>query len=473
MKPVGRLGVLLGVLVLSGCASLEVDRNLSDTSTFAKSNYGNELRRLDSDDARRQAQTETDTLLEQTLTQANAERLALAYSPAFQILLAENAAASARVTQSARLPNPVFSFEKLVRNEEGARDLDIGRTLAFSVLDLLFLPSRIAIAKSAQERLRLQSAGDVVQAISETRQAWVNAVAAQQSVAYFERVYEAADAGAELARRMQAAGNFSRLQRAHEHEFYAEAAAQLKRARQRNVETREALVRTLGLTPLQAQKLKLPDRLPDLPKALKDEQPILQQGLDERLDVRMARFELDTVARNRGLTRVQSVVDGLHVGLVSNSESGKPTQRGYEVEFPIPIFDFGGARRTQAEAEYMAAVHRAQQTAVSAASQLRQQYSAYRTAYELARHYRDEIVPLRKTISDERMLKYNGMLIGVFELLADAREQVASVLAATESERDFWLADAQLQAAVLGRPLNASSSREPAVAGVAGGDGGH
>mgnify|MGYP001449141839 CR=1 FL=1 len=121
----------------------------------------------------------------------------------------------------------------------------------------------------------------------------------------------------------------------------------------------------------------------------------------------------------------------------------------------------------------MAAVHRAQQTAVSAASQMRQQYSAYRTAYELARHYRDEIVPLRKTISDERMRKYNGMLIGVFELLADAREQVASVLAATESERDFWLADAQLQAAVLGRPLNASSSREPAVAGVAGGDGGH
>lgn len=248
MKPVNHLGVLIGVLVLSGCASLQVDRNVSETSTFAKNNYGNELRRLDTDEARRQAQTEVDALLEQTLTQANAERLALAYSPAFQILLAENAAASARVTQSARLPNPVFSFERLVRNEDGARDLDIGRTLVFSVLDLLFLPSRIGIAESEQERLRLQSAGDVVLTISETRQAWVNAVAAQQAVAYFERVHDAADAGAELARRMQAAGNFSRLQRAHEHEFYAEAAAQLKRAKQRNVETRETLVRVLGLT---------------------------------------------------------------------------------------------------------------------------------------------------------------------------------------------------------------------------------
>ena len=45
---------------------------------------------------------------------------------------------------------------------------------------------------------------------------------------------------------------------------------------------------------------------------------------------------------------------------------------------------------------------------------------AYRTAYDLARHYRDEIVPLRKRISEENLLRYNGMLIGVFELLADA-----------------------------------------------------
>ena len=36
-------------------------------------------------------------------------------------------------------------------------------------------------------------------------------------------------------------------------------------------------------------------------------------------------------------------------------------------------------------------------------------------------------MPLRKRIADENLLRYNGMLIGVFELLADAREQIASV----------------------------------------------
>ncbi|MDT9071544.1 hypothetical protein RSW38_25760, partial [Escherichia coli] len=71
---------------------------------------------------------------------------------------------------------------------------------------------------------------------------------------------------------------------------------------------------------------------------------------------------------------------------------------------------------------------------------MREQYSAYRTAYDLARHYRDEIVPLRKTIAEENVLRYNGMLIGVFELLADAREQITSVSQAIDAQRDFWLA---------------------------------
>ena len=44
------------------------------------------------------------------------------------------------------------------------------------------------------------------------------------------------------------------------------------------------------------------------------------------------------------------------------------------------------------------------------------------------------------------------MLIGVFELLADAREQIMSVAQSIDAQRDFWLADARLQAALIGPP---------------------
>ena len=89
-----------------------------------------------------------------------------------------------------------------------------------------------------------------------------------------------------------------------------------------------------------------------------------------------------------------------------------------------------------------------------AGSSLREGYSTYRTAFDIARHYRDEVIPLRKIIADENLLRYNGMIIGVFELLADARDQVTVVMAAIDSEQQFWLADAALQATLIGRPTN-------------------
>jgi len=227
-------------------------------------------------------------------------------------------------------------------------------------------------------------------------------------------------------------------------------------------------VRVLGLTATQSARLTLPERLPDLPKAPRDEAELARRALDERLDVRMARAELDATAQSLGLTRATSVVDGLYLAGRYVSETGEAPWKGYEIVVPLPLFDFGDARRANAQALYTAMLNRTAQVAVDAQSQLRGTYSAYRTTYDLARHYRDEIVPLRKAIADEMLLKYNGMLIGVFDLLADAREQIGSVIQSIDAQRDFWLADAALQATLIGRPA-AAPALESAAAVAAGG----
>ena len=98
-------------------------------------------------------------------------------------------------------------------------------------------------------------------------------------------------------------------------------------------------------------------------------------------------------------------------------------------------------------------------TAVRARSEVRESYVRYQTAYDLTRHYRDEVVPLRKTISDEMLLRYNGMLVSVFELLADAREQVNAVNGYIDALRGYWLAQTDLQMALGGKlpPAEAQS----------------
>lgn len=196
-----------------------------------------------------------------------------------------------------------------------------------------------------------------------------------------------------------------------------------------------------------------------------------QRLVANRLDLQVAQSEMQARAAALGLVSGTSVVEALDLAYQNKSEGGHARANGFELGLELPIFDFGDARREKTHAQYLQAVHRATETAVRARSEVREAYAAYRTAYDLARHYRDEIVPLRKTISDEMLLQYNGMLVSVFDLLADAKDQVGSVNAAIEAQRDFWVAESNLQMVLTG------GSGEPvafAARGVAAdGKGGH
>ena len=460
----------LSASLLGGCAGTVIDDNFSALEAYGTEKLGTPPRWLQSDGERSRMAAEVERMLAKPLSLADAQRIAVGYSPAFQVVLAEAAAASADATRSARVANPVLRFEHLWREHDGERDLDIGRALSFSLFDVLLLPARREQAEFRQRQTRLKAAAALVAKVGELRQAWVEAVAAGQLADYRAAVAEAAEVGAELARRMQQVGNFSRLQRAREQLAYADAVAGLARARHTATAAREALTRVLGLPAGLAARLQLPAHLPDPPAKLPDDSDeALRSARDERLDLRLARAELDRLAAAMGLTRVTSVVDGMHLSLQNNSESGEVRQRGYEIELPLPIFDFGDATRAGARARYMAALHGVAEVARRAGSELREARAAYRSAWALERHYREEVVPLRETISEEMLYQYNGMLIGIFELLADGRSRVGAVIAAIEARRDLWLADAALKGAMLGSPIPPPAMQTGAAVADAGG----
>jgi len=458
MKKLNISLALITMLAFGGCAATAVEHNAKFVNDYALENIGANAKWHKNSRDRIAAREFAEQLLASPLQRDDAIKLALALSPTFQAMLSDAAAMSAAATQSARLSNPIFTFDRLTSREGAAVDIDIGRMLSVSILELIYLPARIKIAETLQTAARLRGALSVVELADNVRQAWVRAVAQQQSLAYAEQVMDAAEASAELAKRMYKVGNFSKLQRARQQVFYAEAAAQLSRATQSALSTREALIRAIGLDTSLAEKLLLPPRLPDLPAQLKSQAAIVEAGLKQRLDVQMAATELALVATKYGYAKAESYVGALHLAAIRNSETGDPAQSGVKLEFAIPVFDVGDAKRGQAHAEYFAAMQRVFATSINADSNLREQFAAQRVAYELSQHYRHEIVPLRKAIIDEMLLKYNGMLVGVFDLLADTRAQIGSVILAINAERDFWLADAALQASLLGKPAAGASS---------------
>ncbi len=450
------LAVCAAALLLTGCASVNFDQALDDTRQATQSFVPNTLELRQTSAQHQAAAQRSAQLLDKPLSMADAVELALANSPDVQALLAQSWADMASINQTGRIANPVLSFER----NQSLDEVELGRLLSFGLLDLLTLPQRQNVARNQTAQANIQRSANVVDKVAQVRQAWVRAVAAEQTAQYAEQVNTAAKASAELAKRMLQTGNFNKLQRARQHAVYADAVAQLALARHGATAAREELVRQLGLDAEQTALLKLPERLPELPEQPRTATELSTTAMQQRLDVQQARLQLDGAGKAQGLNLLNTLADvevGIRRDTITDTHSGQTSDRkGYEVAIRLPLFDWGGAQRDAMNAQTLAAANHYEGVLRAAAPQLREAYSAYRTSYDLARHYRDEIVPLRKTMSDENVLRYNAMLIGVFELLADTRDNITSVMGAIQAQQQFWLADAGLSAALLGKPLASS-----------------
>lgn len=71
-------------------------------------------------------------------------------------------------------------------------------------------------------------------------------------------------------------------------------------------------------------------------------------------------------------------------------------------------------------------------------------YEVYRTSHALALDSA-QALDLRKRNSQEIGLQYNGMLASVWDVLGDARDVAQAQIDAIEAQRDFWLAETDLQ----------------------------
>ena len=441
----GAVAIALGITVVSGCATLSPDGGFGDVQRIVKERSHQEARWSTNPAESEAVRASVRESLARPLSVDDAVHIALVNNRGLQATYAELGVADAELVAASWPRNPGLSFSHL----QGGGEKEIERGLTLELVRVLTIPLAVRVERGRLEMTQLSIAAEVLDVMGQTRRAYFMAVAAQQAAAYMEQVQIAAEAGAELARRMSKAGNWSKLDQTREQLFYADATALVARARKAAVSQRERLTRLLGLSGFEI-RFELPERLPDLPAGIADGSDIEARALSDRLDVQALKKDLEGLATSLELTKATRFVNVLELGPKSKSETGHARKNGYEISIEIPLFDWTGAKVAKAEYIYMQQVGHAAELAVNAQSEVRESFAAYRTNYELARHYRDEVVPLRKRISDENQLRYNGMLISVFELLADAREQVMSVNASIEALRDFWLAETDLQSAMTG-----------------------
>ena len=442
---------LFGALVLAGCSTFSRDGGFDAVARTAHERLGKEVRWARTPEEQAIIDRQVVQLLQRPLSVDDAVQIALLNNGALQASFQELGISEANLVQSGRLPNPRFTLRRSSADDQ----YDIEETFSMNVLSLLTVPYAHDIEKRRFAEAQSAAVLEVVQLADRTREAYFTALAARESTHYRQQVQAAAEAGAELARRMRAAGNWNRLDEAREQGFYVDAALELTRAQLAENVARDNLTQLLGLAG-DTSKFQLAERLPDLPPRIEELPNVEQTALQSRIDLHMMRTRIDALARNLHLTKATRFVNVLDVGptRVRQGARSAPYESGYEVSLEVPIFDTGAARVRKAEAIYAQAVERFAQAAIEARAEVRKAYARYRATHEMASRERDEVLPLRKSIAEQDLLRFDASQISVFDLLADARAESSGVNGYIQSVRDFWIAKSALDTALLGNPAH-------------------
>jgi len=424
------------------------------------------------DDAQR-ADATVKALLRRPLTVDSAVQIALLSNRGLQAAYNELALAETDLVGDSLPPNPTFSISRISGN--GA--LEIERQVVGDILALATLPFRSEIARQRFQKAQLRAAEETLRLAADVRRAYYRAVAANELVGLLTDAKSTAEATAQLAQKLGETGSLNKLDQAREQVFYAETTADLATLHQEATSSRERLIRLLGLWDTDIG-IRLPQKLPILPRQPLSLPRIEVDAVAHRIDLQIARIELAALAKSLNLTEASRFVTLLDVAGIdrkTRDPEGAPfRERGFDVQFQIPIFDGGEVRVRQAAEIYNQAFNLLTEKAVNIRSEARDAFRVYRSTYDIAGHYQREVLPLRKIISEEMQLRFSSMQVDVFALLTEARQRIAALRAAIEAKRNFWLAQSELQTAINGGGRSEPSSEtRSATAAQASSGGGH
>jgi cobalt-zinc-cadmium efflux system outer membrane protein len=436
-------------VALPSCASMQKERGHDDVSKIVRgrSGYSTGWERGTPED--RQIAERVATLLAGGLTRERAVSIALINSPRLQQTYDSLDVSQADLVQAGLLSNPTIGGSVGFRmNGPGRSEFEVSVVQSF--LDLFMLPLRKRVAEQQFVAATLRVAHEALETASEVSKAFAEVQADAENVQLMRSITDAAQAAADLAQRLFDAGNVTERTQASQRAVYEQAELDLARDEMTLLEHREQLNRMLGLWGPRTE-WSLAQRLPVLP----DQDPIpahLERiAMKQRLDIGAAKRELvlmDTALSLARSSRYTGVVDvGAHV----HQDPDGAVLLGPTLSLELPIFDQRQGMIGRLEAERRRARRRVEELAIDARSEVRLASAKLGMTRRASDRYKKALLPIRATVLEQAQLEYNGMQIGLFELLAAKQAQIEAARSYIETVRDYWMARAELERALGGR----------------------
>src|ERR1700723_655051 len=190
--------ITLAALGIDGCTGFTQDGGFDAVAVAARRRLAQDIQWPRTSQERAKADARVAELLGHPLSADDAVQVALLNNRMLQGAFEELGISEAELVQAGRLPNPRFDL----RHAGAAGQYDVEETLSFNVLALLTMPYTHDIERRRFAQTQNSAVQRVAQLAKDTREAFYAAVAARESVDHLQQARIAADAGAELARRM-------------------------------------------------------------------------------------------------------------------------------------------------------------------------------------------------------------------------------------------------------------------------------
>jgi cobalt-zinc-cadmium efflux system outer membrane protein len=351
----------------------------------------------------------------------------------------------ADLMQAGLLDNPVFGAS-LLRGDSGT---ETELSLFEDFLNVFTLSARKKLAASDLERTRLEVAQEALDLIAEVRRTYYALIADRQAIDLFTQVMDSTEAAAELSRRQFQAGTLSLREQAMQQSFHAQSSLEAARAEASFNSDREKLNRLLGLWGQQTV-WRLPARLPEVPGELPPAAKFESKAVGQRLDLAAHRSEVEAVHMALDYTKQTRWLSVVGIGFTVKRDPDNSMSIGPDLELGLPVFDRGQARIARLEAQLQDAENRYTQLALDIRADVREASGRLAAAHDSIRHYREAILPLADQVVQETLKFYNGMLVGVYDLLQAKQSQINAGRDYISAWREFWIASADLERAVGG-----------------------
>jgi outer membrane protein, heavy metal efflux system len=387
-------------------------------------------------------------LLRKPLTVESAVQIALFNNRSLQATFEEIGLSTADLMEAATIPNPKIDLSVRFPDQPPSGTY-IDYSAAIDFLRIIMIPLKKGVAKDQLQAAALRVADEILELISQVKDAFYSLQASQQLLKRFQLIVDTNAAALDLAQRQHEAGNITDLALVQQQASYSRSRLDITTTEAEIWRGREKMNRLLGLWGADTD-WHVAGELPEVPTSEIPMKSLERLAISQRLDLQADYLLLTSETKDLGLTKAFRLLGALDFGIERERETDSQIRTGPNFAIELPIFNQGQARIRRGEAALRRAEDKLEALAIDIRSKIGELRNELASKRQIARFYQDELLPDQHRILKETLVNYNAMQIGNFELFTTKAEVARTEREYIEAVRDYWIARADLEREVGG-----------------------